>query len=377
MFKFKIIPVLLISYLYCVNCGGVPSQQTPNTNDPIEFARPFRAVCKVGINGGDGTLIDNKWVLTAGHVAEGMYRKTEGKLSVYFDNESAYVVKQVFLHPDYVPMGLNDIALLELQTPVRGIDPIHINTDTNELNKEIILAGHGDKRNSDGTWIKDGKLRAYTNIVDRVNDTHIEFDYDSPAENATIREGTSGPGDSGGPALLKSGNEYYVAGISSMGEPGRNGPASYGAIEHFVRVAKFEKWIHEILAHPFPDYAFSMLKSNLLYPDKNETVSLPDQEYFAQVIINALSNYTEEKMIDAINQSYDPSVLSKRSPSEIIRNMPALITELQHAKLKEILNRSPDKISYKLLKGDNEYVLDIFFNELSKKIQQLGFARVN
>ena len=63
-------------------------------------------------------------------------------------------------------------------------------------------------------------------------------------------EGTAGPGDSGGPALIEVDGVPYVAGISSLGMPGKNGPGTYGAIEHYVRVSSHARWIDAVLSDP-------------------------------------------------------------------------------------------------------------------------------
>ena len=368
--------IILSAIITTTSCAQNTSTESNLTN-PIEFGKEFTSVCKVGVKGGDGTLIEKNWVLTAGHVAEGMFNRSNGNLSVYFENGEEYKVKHVFLHPKFEPMGLFDLALLELENQVLNISPTKIYLESNELNQQIILAGHGDKRQTDGSWIKDGKLRAYTNIVDEVNDTHIVFDYDSPENNPTENEGTSGPGDSGGPAFIKTENALYIAGISSMGEPGLNGPTTYGAIEHFVRVSKFQNWILETIKNPNEENAYLLHATVSAATTGTTKLSDSEQSKRAMLIIESLENYTEEKMINAITEAYDASVLQKRSASEIIKNMPALIRELQNARLMGVVTESPTKISIQMKKGSNVYGLDIFFLESSQKIEQMAFGKFN
>ena len=367
----------LIAFIFGSTLISCSWSQDNGLSDPKEFAKQFPAVCKVGLRGGDGTLIDKKWVLTAGHVAVGMFIRTNGNLSVYFDYEKEYAVKNVFLHPKFKPMGPYDIALLELETDVKDIIPHKIYLLTNELNQPIVIAGHGDKKQTDGSWIKDGQLRAYTNIIDKVSETHIIFDYDAPENNPTEREGTSGPGDSGGPAFIKLNNEYYVAGISSMGEPGINGPASYGAIEHFVRVSKYQDWIQETIKDPKQSNVYKIPEASSLSTSGNAVLSDSEQSKRAMLIVKTLGNYSEEKMEEAISLTYDESVLSKRDPKQIIKNMPFLIKELQNSTLEKIRSQSATKISVQLKKEKTDYVLDIFFLETSGKIEQMAFGKLN
>jgi hypothetical protein len=351
--------------------------QQSTSADPVAFGAQFNSVCKVGIKGGDGTLIEKKWVLTAGHVATGMYKRTDGNLSVYFDNGQAVKVKTVYIHPRFKPMGLYDLALLELAEPVAGISPVKINALGNELNQQIIIAGHGDKKLPDGTWIKDGRLRAYTNIIDQVNDTHIIFDYDGPNDDPTEREGTSGPGDSGGPAFILRDNELYVAGVSSMGEPGINGAASFGAVEHFVRVSKFHDWIKETMSHPKRANAFTGKAVSPPASQSSAVLSNSAQAKRARAIIDALEDYSAQKMEAAITETYDESILGKRDAGQIIQNMPFLIKQLQNSKLDKVRSETPSKISVQMKKDGVLFVLDFLFGSESQKIEQMGFGRID
>jgi V8-like Glu-specific endopeptidase len=378
MNKIKNFSIAVFFGLMILSCSSQPSKkQITNTLDPIEFAKEFTAVCKVGLKGGDGTLIEKNWVLTAGHVADGMFKRTNGNLSVYFENGNEYKVKNVFLHPKFKPMGLYDIALLELDNKVKDIVPIKINENTNEINKMIFLVGHGDKKKANGTWIKDGKLRGYTNIIDQVNETHLIFDYDSPENNPTEREGTSGPGDSGGPALLKEGNNYYVAGVSSMGDPGIDGPVSFGAIEYFVRVSKFQNWIRETIKMPNTQNTLSLTEPTTIKLSEKLELSNSEQAQNSQIIIDALSNFSKDNMIRAISKTYDADIQKKRTAEKIYQNMPVLIEKLQNSRFKQLLSESSSKISLFMIKGQDEYILDIFFIKASKKIDQMGFAKLN
>jgi hypothetical protein len=367
------VAIIFIASLISCNFNSTNAQET--SQSPLEFGKQFTSVCKVGVKGGDGTLIDKNWVLTAGHVAEGMFNRTKGELSVYFENGSEYKVEQVFLHPKYQPMGKYDLAILKLENNVDAIEPIQIYSQNDELNQLIIIAGHGDKRAADNSWIKDGKLRAYTNIVDAVNNTHIIFDYDSPENDPTEREGTSGPGDSGGPAFILKGDMLYLAGVSSMGEPGKSGPATYGAVEYFVRVSMFQDWINKTMQNP--DLGKAISAGEMVSIEIGEPLKWSDSEQakHAKLIVTTLENYSKQKMIDAISESFDPVKLEKRSAEKIIEMMPALIKELQGAKLIAIRSESADKMSFELNNNKNIYGLDIFFNQTSRKIEQLAFGR--
>lgn len=227
----------------------------------------FPAVCKVGKRGGDGTLIAENWVITAGHVAEGMFRREGLNLKIFFANsEKGYAVDKIFVHPNFAPMQGADIALIRLKESVTGIEPAKLYKKTDETGKPIIIVGHGDfKTGQETTWAVDGVKRGATNVVDRTSADKIIFDFDAPP-GGTRREGTAGRGDSGGPAFIMEGDVPLVAGISSAGMPGKNGPGTYGAVEHYTRVSAYMEWIEKTITDPKASLALS--KNSL--PDRNK-----------------------------------------------------------------------------------------------------------
>jgi secreted trypsin-like serine protease len=54
-------------------------------------------------------------------------------------------------------------------------------------------------------------------------------------------EGVGGPGDSGGPAYIKTDEGLFVAGVSSYGE------WLYGDFDHYARVSTHADWIEETM----------------------------------------------------------------------------------------------------------------------------------
>ena len=212
----------------------------------VALGAAYPAVGRIG-RMGDGTLIGDRWVLTAAHVAAGALQRGAGALSVTLGGRERRV-SEVFVHPAWREMGPHDIALLRLREPVRGVAPVGLNRAGTERGTVAVLVGHGGTGNGDGQKrAEDGKRRAATSRVDSASSDWLFFSFDAP-ERATRLEGAPGPGDSGGPALVGEGRGARVAGVSSAGHDGRTGPGSYGAVDVFTRVSTHAQWLDSVVA---------------------------------------------------------------------------------------------------------------------------------
>ena len=189
--------------------------------------------------GGDGagTLIADRWLLTAAHTARNIppdHRVSIGARERRIAGEIA--------HPDGI-----DLALVEIDRPVDGVEPLALNERLDEVGAEALLLGRGDFGNGlDGVLGADQRLRRVTNRIDSADDRWLRLRFDPPPD-CTALEGVGGEGDSGGPALLRDGGRLTLAGVSSWQD--HDGPlGAYGCVEHYVRVAAQLPWIRTAMA---------------------------------------------------------------------------------------------------------------------------------
>lgn len=199
--------------------------------------------------GGEGTLIASSWVLTAAHVAADL--KPD---DVAVAGGKTFRIDRIILHPEWHKVAdlTRDIALIHLATPLDGIKPAQLYTDTDEQGQMLTLVGHGGQGTglTGPTGEYDGRVRGATNLVDLADGPYLRFRFDEPkSAGVTDLEGICGPGDSGGPAYIEKRGTLYVAGVGSWqdNKPTQRQKGRYGVFEYYLRVSFFADWIRRTM----------------------------------------------------------------------------------------------------------------------------------
>lgn len=225
---------------------------------------------------GHGSLVAPQWAVTAAHT---LPQHTELKQVVI--NGLPREVERVVIHPGYrtLPQTLidqatasgeamlivvflaasDDIALIKLSQPVTDVAPVASYRGGDEAGQVIKLIGKGATGTGDIGHDPGGpnrtELRRAFNKASSAYDRWLCYVFDAPP-SALPLEGVLGNGDSGGPALLQSGDQWLLAGLGSwkvvQGNVLTARPGRYGQVACNVRMSHYADWMDGVMSGQAP-----------------------------------------------------------------------------------------------------------------------------
>ena len=238
---------LVLSGVLAASAGAATFQPRIVINDDdgaaaaVALGAPFDSVVELrffddaSFTGGfglcSGALISQTTILTAQHCLEDVInpdqvqvRFTEGNGTLQFERTVSAIQRMPFY--DYLTDG-TDLATLKLSDPVENRTPFLL-TPENVLGETVRMVGYGlnglGGTGHQGT--RTGARWAADNVIDGVglgepySGPNLLFasTFFEPGDPDFIAlEGTTAPGDSGGPLLVQRGGEWTIAGVLSGG----------------------------------------------------------------------------------------------------------------------------------------------------------------
>jgi hypothetical protein len=257
----KFLKLITFSALIFLTCYAGVTRHDVDIQKHIELAKQKQFNC-VGLvlrdtssSGSSCVLISEKYVLSAAHcfiesdtrldtfevngniitVYVPINRKLvdADRISVNF-NGQIVKCKKLLIHPNYLDSatkGSCDIAILELEEPIKNISVPKLNKQFDEVNSKVVGVGFGASgpANRPDLVAQKGLKIAGENVIDTLlgeeylgKKTLLTCDFDHPKNEESNQYGSSVPlalkyicagGDSGGGLFRRNGNDWELIGI--------------------------------------------------------------------------------------------------------------------------------------------------------------------
>lgn len=225
------IPRLLLALAACSACLPAAALLIRSDRDDAEYlelASRYSSSVPLPAPVGEGVLVAPRWVLTAAVPAD-LLREIR-PTPVLTIGGNPYEIEAI--------VSGEDLALLLLSEPVRGVAPTPVYALSDEAGKGLAIVAHRSTGRIGAPARPDGKRRAGINTVDAVTEGTLEVRIKS-GDDASDLQGALGPQELGAGAYIASeSGRIYLAGIARSTD---------GKRELYVRLSARLKWIEETM----------------------------------------------------------------------------------------------------------------------------------
>ena len=243
----KILTFLLGVFLFISN--SFAGTIDPNIEDSkyLEYGSNFKHTVKIicyddkGESSGSAVIIDDNWIITAAHIVKNM------KDHHIIIDDKKHNLDFVICHEKYHDnvFGYYDIAICHIKETVNMKPYPALYENNDEVGKLVAITGLGLTGNfNTGVKISDGKKRAGSNYIKKIERGTLVCDASRPSQKITELEYLICSGDSGGGLFI----DGKLAGINSsvLGYDDRP-DSTYGDESCHTRISIYIPWIKNII----------------------------------------------------------------------------------------------------------------------------------
>jgi hypothetical protein len=207
-----------------------------NDSEYVELASKYASAIPLGAAGGEGVLIERRWILTSAHRAQAI-AEMKPRPALRIGNRD-YKVQSVFVREPWIRGGSNDIGLLFLDRVVYGVEYAQLYRESDEIDQGVVIVGHGASGKIGGPeLVRDGRARAAINTVNRIEPRRIGLRV-KKGDDASDLQGALTPEETGSPAYIETKAGIFVAGIAIGND---------GDWQNYARVSIYVPWIEGVM----------------------------------------------------------------------------------------------------------------------------------
>ena len=198
---------------FFVACASWPATAVlirPDRDDAeyLELASHYTSSIVLSAPASEAVVIASRWVLLPASHAKGI--AAGGAVDI---GGRPYPVVRVATHPDARPGSPADLALVQLGSAVRGVEPTPVYRGHDEAGKGLVLVAHGATgKIGDAARTRDGRARGAINTIERLSPLTASVPL-KELEEASDLLGVLVPGEEGAPAYIQTGEGLFVAGL--------------------------------------------------------------------------------------------------------------------------------------------------------------------
>jgi hypothetical protein len=220
--------IALAASLACLPAAALLTRPDRDDAEYLELASRYSSSIPLPAPVGEGVLIAARWVLTAPAPAQ-LIREIKPTPRMRIGG-SDYEIEAIHVS--------DDLALVLLAKPVRGVAPTPVYPETDEKGKAVAIAGHRSTGRIGAAGRSDGRRRAGINTVDGVTATTLEVLVKS-GDDASDLQGVLQPDEAGAGAYIADDDgKIFVAGIARSIDDKR---------EIFTRLSARMAWIESVM----------------------------------------------------------------------------------------------------------------------------------